>query len=146
MQWKEIPKDVANAASRFTQEQLAARERRLQDPEFVKSIDTTRQLMREDLKQAGESAAMTVVHLLLTTPGLTVFGLVKGPWDTLKHNMGTKDPKQKHSYIASLLKGPLAGLWEGLSKAGGRGWETLRSGAAATGRKAVIGARTTIGN
>lgn len=146
MKFKEMPGKAMEAVGNFTEAQLEARRQRIASPEFQASIDATRNLMKENLRDAGKHALLSVFNFAIATPVLTAWGLVKGPWDTLTHNMATKNPAEKDSYIASLFTGPLKGFFSGLGSGTEHSYEAIKNLSAAAGRKTVIGARHIVGS
>jgi hypothetical protein len=98
MKFSEMPKAALESVGRFTQEQLAARERRLSDPALQTNLERMKTLTGEDFKRACGNGFTAACRLTVGAPlsalweGMREFGSVVG------HNFSESDPKKKRSY------------------------------------------------
>lgn len=91
--------EIPQAIERFTQDQLAARERRLADPALQRQLERTKQLLVQDLKNVCGNGLMAGWRFTLGAPLSAGWEGLKETGSVLSHNFATKNPKKKRSYM-----------------------------------------------
>lgn len=144
MKFSEIPKKGLEATARFTREQLAAREARINTPEFQAAIDAERTKMYENLTKAGINGLEAMARFTITPPIMAAWGLISGPVGIAKSNDGKKK-EDKTNPAWGLIAGPVGNVLGELAKGGKLTLSMLKELSIAMGRKTLIGARYVAG-
>ncbi len=144
VKFSEIPKKAIEAVGLFTKEQLANREKRLADPALQAKLEQTKDLLKEDIKNAAARGVESLYRFTLAAPLSSIWEGTKELGDVLSHNFSVKKTQHKKSYsdvpaamVAEFLKQWGKGLINTTQVAGNL--------SKALGRSAVLGGRYLIG-
>ena len=147
VKFNEIPKAMGQgmeAVGRFTQEQLAFREIRLQDQDLVAKLEQTKTLLKGDIKNACAHGAEAVYRIALAGPLGVLWNGTKEFGSIAAHNFSTQDKKKKKSYFTV----PAAMTTELLSQWGKGAISTAKLAgnlSVALGRASILGGRYIVG-
>lgn len=140
MKFSEIPKEIA----KFTQEQLAERQKRLSDPILQAQLDRTKTLLLNDFKSACGNGLEACYRFAIAGPVSSLWEGTKELGGVVAHNMSVKKEKNKKSYSQV----PAAMIVELLSQWGKGGVSTAKmvgNLSLTLGRGTVLGSRYLIG-
>ena len=98
MKFSEIPQKAMEAAGKFTQEQLDNRRKRLSDPTLQASLERTKDLIKDDIKNVCGNGLSAMWRFSLGAPLSSMWEGTKEFGSVVSHNFSTKNPKKKRSY------------------------------------------------
>lgn len=98
VKFTEIPKKVVDAVGAFTNEQLAERARRLSNPALQASLERTKDLVADDLKNAAIRGVEAVYRVTLGAPLMSLWAGTKEFGHVLANNFSARKARQKKSY------------------------------------------------
>lgn len=144
VQFREIPKKILDTVGVFTKEQLSARERRLASPAVQASFERTKNLLKDDFKNAASSGLEAIYRFVLVAPTSSAWEGTKELGRVVAHNFSVKKAKQKKSYTNV----PAVMVTEFLSQWGKGSISTIQCAGNLSkmlGRSIVLGGRYLIG-
>ena len=138
MKFSEIPK----AVGRFTQEQLAERERRLSDPRLQAQLEATKQLLIDDIKAVCGHGVEAGYRFMVAGPFGALWKGMSEPFSVIAHNFSVKKNKRSYADVPAAMVTELLAQW---GKGAVSTTKMVGNLSLALGRGAVLGARHTIG-
>jgi len=142
VKFHEIPGKAIEAVGRYSQEQLEARRLRLESPVLKRRLEQTVNLVGEDIRNVGRSAASAAWKMTLGAPISSIIEGTKTLGSVIGHNWSTKKKKRGYTEV------PTAMVEELLSKYASGAWDIVKVAghlSKALTRTTVLGARYLIG-